>query len=105
MLNHDRTMDQIISLFAGAFLGALFGWGFAIYQQKGQADAERQFLRRALREELGLIAPSVGAYRVEKASYRDPIILAALPRLLDSDVLDFTKDTELIRGLLRLQED
>ena len=96
-------MTQIISLLTGAFLGALFGYWFARYQQKQQANAKRHFLRRTLREELGMIGSSVGAYQVEKAFYRDPVHLAALPRLLDSDVLDFRKDAELIGWLLKLQ--
>lgn len=85
-----------------ALIGAMFGYGFAVYAQKQEAGARREVLLQLLEKELHEIAPTLDPYNVSKAFYRDPIRISSPTRLLDRGTLRFRRDGRLIELLLNL---
>lgn len=90
-------MQELISLFGGAFLGYLF----ARLQRRDENRSRRELLLEVLRNELQYLDPHLGPFRVGLAFHRDELVLLAPARLLD--VLDYGGDGSLIRALLAFQ--
>ena len=92
----------LLNLLLPAALGAVFGYGVAVFQQNQAAGAKREVLFHILREELKAIPADVPPYDVKKAIYRDPIRPAVLPLLLDGQSLDYPEHGRLLHALLDL---
>lgn len=90
-------MQELISLFGGAFLGYLF----ARLQRREENRERRVLLLEVLRSELNYLDPHVGPFRIGVAFHRNELVLLAPARLLD--VLDYGDNGPLIRALLDFQ--
>jgi len=96
----DRVL---IGAAVGAILGALFGYSFAWFQKRREVKAKREYLLKALHRELSSIDSQVQPYNPNKVIFQDPIRLSAPDRLLDSETLEYRKDSNLIEALLILR--
>jgi len=56
-----------------------------------------------LQDELGLIQDQFPPYNRKLTIYRDPITMEALSPLIDGDLLEYSKNAQLIRELLQLR--
>lgn len=97
-----NILGQAAGVLLGAFLGALFGYWFAVHQLDQETQARRDALLKLLQNELSQIGGSMQPYDAAKAFYRDPLRLNAPTRLLDGETLEYRKDARLIELLLNL---
>jgi len=94
---------DMIGVFLGAVLGALFGYGANWWYQRQQIKARRAAIIRAIQTQFFTIpftpeGPSPDSLRSKRTFH-----VTAAQQLLDGHTLDGTKDASFIRALTRWQ--
>jgi hypothetical protein len=92
----------MVGVFLGAVFGALFGYGATWWHDRQETKARRAVLLRALRAELSRYPPALPRFVQGISNHIDPIQVSAIAPLLESDVLDATRDGDILDSLLRL---
>lgn len=96
---------DMIGVFLGAVLGALFGYAATHWKSRQEERARRDALIRALHLQMGTITWTPVSLTPESNSLLvwTPHRVPAIDHLLNSHVLDATKDADLIRALSLFQ--
>jgi hypothetical protein len=100
---YNFITNPAVSLFLGAFLGGLCGYGASWWYQRQETQARRKALFQVLKDEMRAISahdqsPIDGSFWL-----RDPIHISAVSQLLSGQTLDARKDAPLIRKLVAWQ--
>lgn len=91
---------DMVGVFLGAVLGALFGFGFSRWQAREEAQARRSTLFRTLSDQMWMITTEDVPYDQGRLDTRSTIHVSAAGELLRGDTLDARKDATLIRRLI-----
>ncbi len=94
---------DMVGVFLGASLGALFGYGFSWWQARRETQARRAVLFRTLSDQLHAIPTDEPAFGETVLLTRGTIHVSAASELLNGETLDTRKDARLIKLLILWQ--
>ena len=92
------------SILIGAFLGALLGYAFSLYQTAQEQHRKQAVLLTHLRHELSLLGQQAPASDPQALSLRVPIRVNVIPRLLDGELLAYREHATLLEHLILLEQ-
>ena len=95
--------SDMVGVFLGAALGALFGYAANAYYDRQEARARRAVMVRVLQNQLSRWEAQPGRFVRGIQSQLRPIEVTVIGALLDGTVLDARKDGQLIEKFLDIQ--
>ena len=96
---HDVRATNAYALFAGAFLGGLFGYLWDRLLSRRESRERRATLLQALYRQLAAIPDTPAGMLPDTFMARSSFHVTVVGQLLDGEVLDAEEDAELIRVL------
>ncbi len=94
---------DMIGVFLGAVLGALFGYAASRWQGRQEATARRHALFRVLSDQLHMLRLESAENDATRMLKWVPVHVSAADQLLNGHVLDARSDAKLIRLLINWQ--